>query len=131
MTSEAEPGISIEEKLRSIDQEIRTLHQFCVNKGYNPYQVEKAAKPLFHYVRKEQGKKWLWRLKNMAFFVAALAALVYYDPAYRLIACYGRRASIAVSIFLEIPVLKGRGGVRLQSQRGFIVLEQMAPFNFT
>lgn len=32
----------------------------------------------------------------MAFFVAALAALVYYDPAYRLIACYGRRASIAV-----------------------------------
>ena len=96
MASEGEGEMSVQEKLSVIDQEIRTLHQFCVNKGYNPFQVEKSAKPLFSYVRREKGKKWLRRLYKLAVVVAMFAALVYYDPAYRLMVHVGRRASISV-----------------------------------
>ncbi len=38
-----EETTSIEQKLFLLDQEIRTLHKFCVNQGYTPVQIQQVS----------------------------------------------------------------------------------------
>ena len=94
---EENEDVGIEEKLAQIDHEIRTLHQFCINKGYNPWQVEKSAQPIFEVVSKHRREKWLRRLAKLGIFVVLAVLLVHFDPAYRLMCSYGKRASMQVS----------------------------------
>ena len=36
-------ALSLEQKLFLVDQEIRTLHQCCVNQGYTPLQIHQVC----------------------------------------------------------------------------------------
>lgn len=94
--------LSMEARLALIDLEIRTLHQFCVNKGYNPWQIEASAKPVFDLIKSNQRKKWLSRLGKLGCFLLFCLFLFYYDPAYRIMCSYGKRASIQVSYIASL-----------------------------
>ena len=88
--------MTFEEKLSILDQEIRTLHQFCINKGYNPLQVEKEARPLLSSIARSRLKRQGSFLAKGAVIVAVLALVCYVDPVYRLLLLAGRLASIQV-----------------------------------
>ena len=47
----------MKENLRLLDQEIRTLHKFCIDKNFNPYEIEKGAAPLLNQVQDNGQKK--------------------------------------------------------------------------
>lgn len=89
---------SFEDKLSIIDQEIRTLHQFCVSKGFSPHQVEESAKPILKHLRDARRQHWKNVLMRTALIVALVAALTYCDPAVKFASACGRIAMIKVSL---------------------------------
>ena len=94
--SEDEMAMSVRDKLQMIDQEVRLLHQFCIEKGYNPRQIQEKATPLLDAVKKTKRKKCGATLLKLAVLAVLVSILVYYDPAYRAIRAYSRLASIQV-----------------------------------
>ncbi len=95
-TKEQPSKMSLHEKLDLINQEIQTLHHFCISKGFSDLQVEKCAQPVLQPVREAQWKQLRTRLLWLAVFVAVIAALYHFDPAYRLFCAYSRLATIQV-----------------------------------
>ena len=98
--SEIERAMSVGDKLRMIDQEVRLLHQFCIEQGYNPWQIQEKAAPLLNLtaaaVNRTRRKKYGATLLKLAVVVAFVTALVYYDPAYGAIRAHSRLAAIQV-----------------------------------
>ncbi|KAI0226288.1 hypothetical protein LSAT2_023083 [Lamellibrachia satsuma] len=94
--SEDEMAMSVRDKLQMIDQEVRLLHQFCIEKGYNPRQIQEKATPLLDAVKKTKRKKCGATLLKLAVLAVLVSILVYYDPAYRAIRAYSRLASIQI-----------------------------------
>ena len=95
--SEIEMAMSVGDKLLMIDQEVRLLHQFCIEKGYNPWQIQEKAAPFLTAVNKTKSrKKYGATLLKLAVLVAFVSALVYYDPAYGAIRAHSRLAAIQV-----------------------------------
>ena len=43
-------ALSLEQKLFLVDQEIRTLHQCCVNQGYTPLQIHQVCRSILEYL---------------------------------------------------------------------------------
>ena len=91
-----EMAMSVGNKLEMIDQEVRILHQFCIAKGYNPWQIQEKAGPFVAAVKKTKRKKCGTTLLKLATLVAFVSVLVYYDPAYNAIRAYSRLAAIEV-----------------------------------
>ncbi|CAH1800506.1 unnamed protein product [Owenia fusiformis] len=89
-----EEKLTIAEKLEIIDREIRTLHEFCKNKGYKQFEIEKLAQPILKPVREANRKKWLNRFKWAGICVLILAILFYFDPAYNTLCMIGRLTSV-------------------------------------
>lgn len=85
---------SFEDKLSLIDQEIRTLHQFCITKGFSPHQVEESAKPILKHLREVRRQHWKNVLMRTAVIVTLVAALTYCDPAVKFASACGRLAMI-------------------------------------
>lgn len=94
--------MSLEEKLAVIDQEIRTLHQFCISKGFDPYKIENEAQPLLSSIRNAKlSRQGTW-LARGAIVVALLAILCQFDSVYRMLLLAGRLASIKVRVICKI-----------------------------
>ena len=102
MASDDAGGLSLEEKLRIIDQEIRTLHEFCTSKGFDPYKVEMCAKPVLKMVTESKMKRLLNYSAVIAGVVAVMVGLMYIPPVYKTTTAYARRASISVSIRISL-----------------------------
>ena len=45
-------GMTLEEKLACIDDEIRTLHHFCIGQGYSVDQIEGFAAPILQPLKR-------------------------------------------------------------------------------
>jgi len=91
-----EMAMSVGDKLQMIDQEVRLLHQFCIAKGYNPWQIQEKAGPFVAAVKKTKRKKCGTTLLKLVALAAFVSVLVYYDPAYNAIRAYSRLAAIEV-----------------------------------
>jgi len=88
---------TVEDKLIIIDQEIRTLHQFCITKGFSPHQMDVSAKPILKHLREVRRQHWKNVLVRTAVIVSLVAALTYCDPAFKFASACGRIAMIKVS----------------------------------
>ena len=95
------PERTLEEKMMIIEREIHTLHQFCLQQGYTPRDVQDAASPILNWVWEERKKTYIKALWKGAILVAIVASLFYYDPAYRMICAYSKRASMQVSLIFS------------------------------
>ena len=97
--------MSLKDKLAFIDHEIRTLHKFCIDKGYTPQQIEEKASPVLKPVTALTDKLKRARSKRRgltltllkcAVIVAVASAIVYCDPAYRFVCAYSRLGVLQV-----------------------------------
>lgn len=98
INSEEVGTMSLDEKMDYLDREIRLLHKFCLDSGYNPKQIEKSAEPFISTCKSTSRRKWMQRLMGLSILVAVFSALMYYDPAYRLVLATGRKATIKVRL---------------------------------
>ena len=96
MANEEAKGLSFEEKLKIIDNEIRTLHHFCVTRGYDPWQIERSAEPILGAVKSARRKKLLINLGAVCLVIILLTALWHYDPVCRLVCSIVRLTAIQV-----------------------------------
>lgn len=96
INSEEVGTMSLDEKMDYLDREIRLLHKFCLDSGYNPKQIEKSAEPFISTCKSTSRKRWMQRLMGLSILVAVFSALMYYDPAYRLVLATGRKATIKI-----------------------------------
>ncbi|XP_069114995.1 uncharacterized protein [Argopecten irradians] len=88
--------MSLEDKLAYLDKEIRLLHRFCTESGYSQQHIERCAEPFFRPIRSTKRKNLKYYLVLTAAVVALFSALLYVDPAYRMMAATGRHAYIKV-----------------------------------
>jgi hypothetical protein len=88
--------MSLDEQLASIDQEIRTLHEFCVNKGYDPWKLGREAAALLSPIRKAKLRRQAALAGKVAIAVAVIAIICRLDPIYRFLLMLGRLSSIQV-----------------------------------
>ncbi|OWF50370.1 uncharacterized protein LOC110450436 [Mizuhopecten yessoensis] len=88
--------MSLEDKLAYLDKEIRLLHRFCTESGYSQQHIERCAEPFFRPIRSAKRKKLRCHLILVTAAVAVFSALLYIDPAYRLMASSGRLAYIKI-----------------------------------
>ncbi|XP_060062680.1 uncharacterized protein LOC132543216 [Ylistrum balloti] len=88
--------MSLEDKLAYLDKEIRLLHRFCTESGYSQQHIARCAEPFFRPIRAAKRKKLRCHLILMAAAVAVFSALLYIDPAYRLVVSTGRLAYIKI-----------------------------------
>lgn len=100
--------LSLEEKLQIIDDEIRTLHHFCVTQGYDPWQIQRNAQPILGAVKSARRKKLLVNLGKLCSILLILTALWHYDPVYRLTCSFGRLAAIQVLPYWDWTTLYGQ-----------------------
>ena len=101
------------EKLAVIDEEIRALHEFCKNKGFSQSVITQSASPLLDAVKHDERRQYV-KIAGKICLVFGLICLAFtFDPTYRRLCMYGRRASILVSViiiikndkFMCIPIL--------------------------
>ncbi|ELT94683.1 hypothetical protein CAPTEDRAFT_93822 [Capitella teleta] len=104
MESKKKPS-TLEEKIALIDQEIRTLHEFCVNKGYTTLKVEREASPLLGAIRNAKRKEQAALAGKVAVVVVIFAVLLRLDPIYRLLLMIGRLTSIQMLAVWDWTVL--------------------------
>ncbi|XP_033733970.1 uncharacterized protein LOC117323071 [Pecten maximus] len=88
--------MSLDDKLAYLDKEIRLLHRFCTESGYSEQHIERCAEPFFRPIKSAKRKKLRCHLILVAAAVAVFSALLYIDPAYRLMASTGRHAYIKI-----------------------------------
>ena len=93
-----ERGLSLEDKLRIIDEEIRLLHEFCTSKGFEPQKVELCASPLFQLMSEERRRRAVNLFGIIIAVLAVLAGSMYIEPVYKISNAYAKRAAISVSM---------------------------------
>ena len=97
--SEAEKSLSMQEKMKIIDKEVRQLYEFCKKSGYTQTQIEDCAQPLLAIETRQKHIRYLRRLAFFVLLVAFVGFLFAYDPTYRKICIYGKRAAVKVRLF--------------------------------
>lgn len=85
---------SMEEKLDLIDQEIQTLHRFCIDNGFSPRQIERCAVPIWKHIQESRKRRWKILLLKTTAVLGLVAALAYCDPAIKIATACGRIAMI-------------------------------------
>ena len=96
---------SVAEKLAWIDREIQTLHHFCLTAGHDPHDICTFAEPLWKLTGKSARKGLSCRTYSITLIVgliAALSALLYYDPLYRVACTYGRLTTFKVNQYTRV-----------------------------
>lgn len=94
--SEAEQNLSVQEKMKIVDKEIRELYEFCKKAGYTHTQIENCAQPLLAIETRQSHIRCLKRLAYFVLVVALIAFSFAYDPTYRKICIYGKAAALKV-----------------------------------
>ena len=94
---------AMEEKLKEIDREILTLHQFCVSKGFNPQQIQENAGPLLSIASAYRRKRFSLLLIKMALVVLIFGLLFYLDPVNKFFWASARILSIKVKEYFLSP----------------------------
>lgn len=95
--TEEERKLSLGEKLKLVDNELRQLYDFCSKAGYTHAEIEQCAQPLFALGKRERRVKWLKRLGYFALIVGFIALLFCCDTTYRQICISGKLLAIKVS----------------------------------